>query len=88
MFVSASEGRCTLWRGYSNIKARFDKDLILQKAYLQKGSQKIALEGAYQFSKAPIDMEYNPYTAKRGYSQFLTQPKIEDLSEPAFLDLN
>lgn len=72
---------------FATLRLDFDKDLILQDVYLQKGSQKIPLEGAYQFSKAPVDMEYNPYIAKRRYPQFLTEPKIKDLNDPVFVDI-
>lgn len=73
---------------FATLKINFDKDLVLTEAYLQKGNQKIPIEGAYQFSRAPIDPEEGQYTAKRDYPQFITEPKAKNLSDPAFVDLD
>lgn len=73
---------------FATLKINFDKDLVLTEAYLQKGNQKIPIEGAYQFSRAPIDLEEGQYTAERGYPLFITEPNAEDLSDPAFVDID
>ncbi|WP_171996325.1 DUF2931 family protein [Psychrobacter sp. DAB_AL43B] len=73
---------------FAALKLDFDKDLVLKEAYLQKGNQKISIEGAYQFSRAPIDPEEGQYIAKRGYPLFITEPNVEDLSDPAFVDID
>lgn len=73
---------------FATLKINFDKDLILTEAYLQKADQKLPIEGAYQFSRAPIDSEEDQYTAKRGYPLFITEPNAEDLSDPAFVDID
>ncbi|MBE0407697.1 DUF2931 family protein [Psychrobacter sp. AOP22-C1-22] len=73
---------------FATLKINFDKNLVLTDAYLQKGNQKTPLEGAYQFSRAPIDLEEGQYTAKRGYPLFITEPNAEDLSDPAFVDID
>lgn len=73
---------------FALLKLDFDKDLILQAAYLLKDGQKIPLKGAYQFYRAPVDISHNRYVAKKDYPRFLTEPKIKDLSDPALVDLD
>ena len=73
---------------FATLKINFDKDLILESVYLQKGNHKILIEGAYQFSRAPIDPYEGLYYAKKGYPIFITEPKAKDLSDPAFVDMD
>lgn len=73
---------------FATLKIKFDKDLVLESVYLQKGNQRIPTEGSYQFSRAPIDPYDGLCYAKKGYSQFITDPKAKDLSDPAFVDLD
>ena len=72
---------------FATLTLHFNKELILQEAYLQKDKKTITLDGAYQFSRAPVDMDYNPYIGKRDYPRFLTEPKAKDLSDPDFVDV-
>lgn len=73
---------------FATLKINFDRDLVLTEAYLQKGNQKLPIEGAYQFSRVPTDPEEGLYMAKRDYPQFITEPKMKDLSDPAFVDID
>ena len=73
---------------FATLKINFNKDLVLESVYLQKGNQKIPIEGAYQFSRAPIDPYEGLYYAKRDYPQFITEPSAEDLSDPAFVEMD
>ena len=73
---------------FATLKLDFDKDLVLENAYLQKDNQVISIGGAYQFSRAPIDPTQGQYVAKSGYPQFITAPKIKNLSDPAFVNIN
>ncbi|WP_430738390.1 DUF2931 family protein [Psychrobacter sp. VH5] len=73
---------------FATLKIKFDKDLVLESVYLQKGNHKILIEGAYQFSRAPIDPYEGLYYAKKGYPIFITEPKAKDLSDPAFVDMD
>ena len=73
---------------FATLRLKFDKNLVLIETFLQKGEQKIPIEGAYQFSRAPIDPEQGKYFAKKNYPQFITKPNIKTLSDPAFVDMD
>ena len=72
---------------FATLKLHFNKELILQGAYLVKDNHKISLDGAYQFSRAPIDLDMGDYMAKRDHPIFITEPRLKDLSDPAFVDI-
>ncbi|MGO2303032.1 DUF2931 family protein [Psychrobacter sp. AOP7-D1-15] len=72
---------------FATVKLHFNKDLILQEAYLQKGEEKILLDSTYQYYLSPVAKDAT-YQYTDGYPHFLTTPKIQNLSDPDFVDLD
>jgi hypothetical protein len=72
---------------FATLKLYFSKDLILQDVYLQKGNQKLPIDGAYHYYLAPVP-EGGKYSYKDVNAYFLTEPKVEDLSDPLFVDMD
>lgn len=71
---------------FATLKMHFNDDGILTEIYLQKGNEKLPLDGAYEYKLAPVDKERGGYWPQRGYPMFLTKPKIKDLTDPVFAD--
>ena len=72
---------------FATLKLHFNKELILQEAYLEKGNQKLPIDSAYHYSLAPVP-EGGKYSHKTVETYYLTKPKTKDLSDPLFADIN
>lgn len=71
---------------FANLKIELDADFKIKEIYLQKGKEKRALEGAYEYYLAPTDDRRGKYYPEPGHDYFLTQPKLKDLTDPVFAD--
>ncbi|WP_151962133.1 DUF2931 family protein [Acinetobacter bereziniae] len=71
---------------FANLKVELDADFKIKEIYLQKGKEKRALDGAYEYYLAPTDDRYGKYYPEEGHDYFLTQPKLKDLTDPVFAD--
>ncbi|MDR6541146.1 hypothetical protein ABIC56_001661 [Acinetobacter bereziniae] len=71
---------------FANLKVELDADFKIKEIYLQKGKEKRALDGAYEYYLAPTDDRYGKYYPEEGHDYFLTQPKLKDLTDPVFTD--
>ena len=71
---------------FSNLKIELDADFKIKEIYLQKGKEKRSLDGAYEYYLAPTDIRRGNYFPEEGHEYFLTQPKLEDLTDPVFTD--
>lgn len=71
---------------FSTIKMDFDDDFKLKDIYLQKGNEKLPIEGAYEYYLAPVDDDRGKYLPEMGHQYFLTEPKMKDLTDPLFAD--
>lgn len=72
---------------FATLKLHFNTDLILQEVYLQKGDQKLPIDGAYHYYLAPVP-KGGKYSYKDVETVFLTEPKMKDLSDSLFVDIN
>lgn len=74
---------------FATLKIHLNEDGHLQDIYLQKGDKKISIDGAYQYYLAEVDPDKNGYTPYYdGFDYFLTKPKVPDLSDPNFIDID
>ncbi|WP_151751171.1 DUF2931 family protein [Acinetobacter bereziniae] len=71
---------------FANLKIELDADFKIKEIYLQKGKEKRALDGAYEYYLAPTDDRRGKYYPEPGHDYFLTQPKLKDLTDPVFAD--
>jgi hypothetical protein len=71
---------------FANLKVELDADFKIKEIYLQKGKEKRALDGAYEYYLAPTDDRRGKYYPEPGHDYFLTQPKLKDLTDPVFAD--
>lgn len=74
---------------FATLKIHLNEDGHLQDIYLQKGDKKISIDGAYQYYLAEVDPDENGYTPYYdGFDYYLTKPKVPDLSDPNFIDID